>query len=48
MHLHYSVIATDGVTEKVALSVAITHYYGYLAENSRKRTNHAKQIMRKI
>jgi hypothetical protein len=36
--MHYPVIAIDGVTEKVAPSIAITHYHEYLAKNSRKRT----------
>jgi len=36
MNMHYPVIAIDGVTEKVALSVAITHYHEYLAEKLKK------------
>jgi hypothetical protein len=40
--MHYPVISIDGVTEKVAPSIAITHYHEYPAENL-KKTNQSYQ-----
>jgi hypothetical protein len=45
--MRYPVITIDGVTEKVAPSIAITHYLEYLAKKLKKTNQSCQAIPKK-